>query len=95
MVLRVPFLDVLTTMHDTSLPLTVHEYDEWGNPQLRDVFDTQLQYDPYQNITNKVYPHMFFTASTIDKRVPYWHPAKYVAKLRHNKVNERDRKSVV
>jgi oligopeptidase B len=87
MVLRVPFLDVLTTMHDTSLPLTVHEYDEWGNPQRSDVFEAQLQYDPYQNITRKAYPHMFFTASTNDNRVPYWHPAKFVAKLRHNKTD--------
>lgn len=87
MVLRVPFLDVLTTMHDTTLPLTVHEYDEWGNPQQREVFEAQLQYDPYQNIARKSYPHLFLTASTNDNRVPFWHPAKFVAKLRHAKTD--------
>lgn len=84
MIVRVPFVDVVTSMLDPSLPLTVHEYDEWGNPNNPKVLEYILSYDPYRNIRNTNYPSLFVTGSWIDNRVPYWHPAKWVAKLREN-----------
>lgn len=85
-VLKVPFVDCLNSMLDDSLPLTVHEYDEWGNPNVdRQIFKAMASYDPYYNVplepANK-FPSMMVTASTIDIRVPYWGPAKYVSRLR-------------
>jgi oligopeptidase B len=83
MILKVPFVDVLTSMLDTTLPLTVHEFDEWGDPASdKQVFDYMLSYDPYRNIKRQDYPHMLLTASTLDIRVPGWQPLKYIAKLR-------------
>lgn len=82
MVLRVPFVDVLTAMQDPNLPLTQHEYDEFGNPAVAAVKSAIMDYDPYVNLRDQPYPHMLITASTMDIRVPYWGPLKFIAKLR-------------
>ena len=78
----VPFVDTLTTMLDTSLPLTVPEYKEWGNPQERDYYDYMLSYSPYDNIAARSYPPIFAHAGLNDPRVTYWEAAKWVARLR-------------
>jgi oligopeptidase B len=87
---KVPFVDVWSAMRDESLPLTVHEYDEWGNPNDPTVFHYIRSYDPYQNVKPQMYPHMLITTSTNDLRVPCWQPLKWVAKLRAlNTANDR------
>ena len=78
----VPFVDVLTTMSDPSIPLTTFEYDEWGNPANKDEYFYMKQYSPYDNIENKSYPAVFITSSLYDSQVQYFEPAKYTAKLR-------------
>jgi oligopeptidase B len=79
----VPFVDVVTTMSDTSLPLTVTEWEEWGDPvHDADAFTRMLSYSPYDNVAPRPYPAMFVTAGLNDPRVGYWEPAKWVAKLR-------------
>lgn len=78
----VPFVDVLNTMSDATLPLTVIEWEEWGNPADRTYFDYILSYSPYDNIKAQDYPAMLITAGLNDPRVQYWEPAKWVAKLR-------------
>lgn len=78
----VPFMDVMNTMMDASLPLTVQEYLEWGNPNEKAAFDYMLGYSPYDNLQRKAYPAMLVTTSYNDSQVMYWEPAKYVAKLR-------------
>jgi oligopeptidase B len=78
----VPFVDVLNTMSDPSLPLTVTEYEEWGNPQDPKYFDYMASYSPYDNIEEKQYPNMLVTAGLNDPRVSYWEPAKWVARQR-------------
>ena len=78
----VPFVDVLTTMSDPSIPLTTFEYDEWGNPANEDEYFYMKQYSPYDNIENKDYPAVFITSSLYDSQVQYFEPAKYTAKLR-------------
>ena len=78
----VPFVDVLNTMSDPSLPLTVTEYEEWGNPNERKYFDYIASYSPYDNIQQKQYPNLLVTAGLNDPRVSYWEPAKWVAKQR-------------
>jgi oligopeptidase B len=78
----VPFVDVMNTMMDPSLPLTVGEYLEWGNPSERAAFDYMLSYSPYDNLARKAYPAILVTTSYNDSQVMYWEPAKYVAKLR-------------
>jgi oligopeptidase B len=78
----VPFVDVLNTMMDASLPLTVGEYLEWGNPNEKASFDYMLSYSPYDNLARKAYPAILVTTSYNDSQVMYWEPAKYVAKLR-------------
>lgn len=78
----VPFVDVVTTMLDASLPLTAREWDEWGNPQEREAFERMLAYSPYDNVTAQDYPNLLVTAGLNDSRVQYWEPAKWVAKLR-------------
>ena len=78
----VPFVDVLTTMSDPSIPLTTFEYDEWGNPANKDEYFYMKQYSPYDNIENKNYPSVFITSSLYDSQVQYFEPAKYTAKLR-------------
>jgi oligopeptidase B len=79
---EVPFVDVVNTMLDASLPLTVIEYDEWGNPNQPDAYHTIRGYSPYDNVRAQDYPHMLITAGLNDPRVAYWEPAKYTARLR-------------
>src|SRR5262249_21177358 len=81
-VAAVPFVDVVTTMLDPSIPLTTAEYDEWGNPNDRPYFDYMLSYSPYDNVEAKAYPNILVTTSLQDSQVQYWEPAKWVAKLR-------------
>jgi len=78
----VPFVDVINTMLDESLPLTVPEFEEWGNPKEKSAFDYMISYSPYDNIQNKPYPTMLVRTSFNDSQVMYWEPAKYVAKMR-------------
>ena len=85
----VPFVDVLNTMSDPSLPLTVTEYEEWGNPQDPKYFDYMASYSPYDNIEEKQYPNLLVTAGLNDPRVSYWEPAKWVAKQRRLKHQNR------
>ncbi len=82
---QVPFVDVVTTMLDDSIPLTTGEYDEWGNPNIKDYYTYMLSYSPYDNVKNQVYPHMLITTGLHDSQVQYWEPAKWVAKLRELK----------
>ena len=79
---HVPFVDVMNTMLDTSLPLTVPEYEEWGDPNQPEAFEYMLGYSPYDNIEPREYPAMLVKTSLYDSQVMYWEPAKYVAKLR-------------
>lgn len=79
---KVPFVDVLNTATDPSLPLTVIEYDEWGNSNQRDFWEYIRSYSPYDNVSRQAYPNMLVTAGLNDPRVSYWEPAKWVAKLR-------------
>ena len=79
---QVPFVDVMNTMLDASLPLTVPEYEEWGNPNEREAFETMLSYSPYDNLHASAYPAMLIKTSLYDSQVMYWEPAKYVARLR-------------
>ncbi len=85
---HVPFVDVMNTMLDASLPLTVAEYEEWGNPNEADAFAYMLSYSPYDNLKRGVYPAMLVKTSLNDSQVMYWEPAKYVAKLRTLKTND-------
>ena len=78
----VPFVDVMNTMMDASLPLTVGEYLEWGNPNEQSRRDYMRSYSPYDNLEHKAYPAILVTTSFNDSQVMYWEPAKYVAKLR-------------
>ena len=78
----VPFVDVMNTMLDESIPLTVTEFEEWGNPKEKLAFDYMLTYSPYDNIEAKAYPNMLVRTSFNDSQVGYWEPAKYVAKMR-------------
>lgn len=81
---EVPFVDIMNTMLDPSLPLVVNEYEEWGNPTKKEDFDYMLSYSPYDNLKTGVqYPAIFATGGIHDPRVKYWEPAKWVAKLRH------------
>jgi oligopeptidase B len=84
----VPFVDVINTMMDASLPLTVGEYLEWGDPNEKPAFDTMLSYSPYDQLQARGYPAMLVTTSYNDSQVMYWEPAKYVAKLRTLKTDE-------
>ncbi len=79
---EVPFVDVVTTMLDASIPLTTNEYDEWGNPEKQDYYDYMLSYSPYDNLSAQAYPAMFVGTGLWDSQVQYYEPAKYVAKLR-------------
>jgi oligopeptidase B len=84
----VPFVDVINTMLDESLPLTVGEFEEWGNPKEKPAFDYMISYSPYDNIEAKTYPNMLVRTSFNDSQVMYWEPAKYVAKLRTLKTDK-------
>ncbi len=79
---EVPFVDVVTTMLDESIPLTTGEYDEWGNPHEKKYYDYMLSYSPYDNVKKQNYPAMMITAGLHDSQVQYWEPAKWTAKLR-------------
>ncbi|WP_289021777.1 S9 family peptidase [uncultured Salegentibacter sp.] len=83
----VPFVDVVTTMLDDSIPLTTGEYDEWGNPNNKDYYDYMMQYSPYDNVVAQNYPNMLVTTGLHDSQVQYWEPAKWVAKLRDLKTD--------
>ncbi|MGA8152301.1 MAG: S9 family peptidase [Terriglobales bacterium] len=78
----VPFVDVINTMLDESIPLTVPEFEEWGNPKEKAAFDYMISYSPYDNVTAKAYPNMLVKTSFNDSQVMYWEPSKYVAKMR-------------
>jgi len=82
MVAQVPFVDVVTTMLDASIPLTTNEYDEWGNPEQKPYYDYMLTYSPYDNVKAQAYPALFVGTGLWDSQVQYWEPAKWVAKLR-------------
>ena len=84
-VAEVPFVDVITTMLDSSIPLTTGEYDEWGDPNQRESYDYMLSYSPYDNVERKAYPAMLITGGLHDSQVQYWEPAKWAAKLRELK----------
>ena len=79
---QVPFVDVVTTMLDPTIPLTTNEYDEWGNPEKKDAYDYMLTYSPYDNLKAQAYPATFVGTGLWDSQVQYWEPAKYVARLR-------------
>jgi oligopeptidase B len=78
----VPFVDVINTMLDETLPLTVGEFEEWGNPKIREHYEYMKTYCPYTNLAPKDYPVMLVKTSLNDSQVMYWEPAKYLAKLR-------------
>lgn len=86
-VAQVPFVDVVTTMLDESIPLTTGEYDEWGNPQQEAFYHYIKQYSPYDNVSAQPYPHLLVTTGLHDSQVQYWEPAKWVAKLRELKTD--------
>jgi oligopeptidase B len=87
-VAQVPFVDVVTTMLDDSIPLTTNEYDEWGNPLERDEYEYMLSYSPYDNVRPQDYPAMFVTTGLWDSQVQYYEPAKWIAKLRALKTDQ-------
>ena len=82
LVSQVPFVDVVTTMLDPTIPLTTNEYDEWGNPEQKQYYEYMLSYSPYDNIKKQAYPATFVGTGLWDSQVQYWEPAKYVARLR-------------
>jgi oligopeptidase B len=84
----VPFVDVINTMLDASIPLTSNEWDEWGDPRKKDEYEYMITYSPYDNVYNAAYPNMLVTAGYFDSQVQYWEPVKWVAKLRNYKVGE-------
>ncbi|MFB3131151.1 MAG: S9 family peptidase [Rhodothermales bacterium] len=86
-VAHVPFVDVITTMLDDSIPLTTSEYDEWGNPNDKEYYDYMLSYSPYDNVETKDYPNLLVTTGLHDSQVQYWEPAKWVARLRAMKTD--------
>jgi oligopeptidase B len=84
---QVPFVDVITTMLDESIPLTTGEYDEWGNPNVKKYYNYMVSYSPYDNVQQQQYPNMYVSTGLHDSQVQYWEPAKWVAKLRNLKTN--------
>jgi oligopeptidase B len=87
-VARVPFVDVVTTMLDESIPLTTFEYDEWGDPNDLESYNYMLSYSPYDQLETKDYPNLLVTTGLHDSQVQYWEPAKWVAKLRAMKTDD-------
>lgn len=87
-VAAVPFVDVVTTMLDDTIPLTTGEYDEWGNPGDKEYYDYMKSYSPYDNVTAMNYPNMYVSTGLHDSQVQYWEPAKWVAKLREYKTGD-------
>jgi oligopeptidase B len=86
----VPFVDVITTMMDETIPLTTFEWLEWGNPNIQEQYEYMLSYSPYDNVEAKAYPHMLVTAGLHDSQVQYWEPAKWVALLRTKKTDQNN-----
>jgi oligopeptidase B len=84
----VPFVDVVNTMLDETIPLTSNEWDEWGDPKEKKYFDYMMTYSPYDNVEKKAYPNMFISSGFFDSQVQYWEPQKWVAKLRDFKTND-------
>ena len=84
----VPFVDVLITMLDSTLPLTTMEYNEWGNPEDQKFYEYIKSYSPYDNVRPQDYPNMLITGGLSDPRVTYWEPAKWVAQLRESKTDD-------
>jgi oligopeptidase B len=87
-VAQVPFVDVVTTMLDESIPLTTNEFDEWGNPKQKEFYDYMLAYSPYDNVRAQQYPAMLVTTGLWDSQVQYFEPAKWVARLRARKAGD-------
>ena len=87
-VAAVPFVDVVSTMWDESIPLTTFEFNEWGNPKDQEFYDYILSYSPYDNIEKKEYPNLLITTGYWDSQVQYWEPAKWIAKLREHKTDD-------
>ena len=85
---HVPFVDVVTTMLDESIPLTTNEFDEWGNPKDPEFYDYMLSYSPYDNVSAQGYPALLVTTGLWDSQVQYWEPAKWVARLRELKTDD-------
>jgi oligopeptidase B len=88
-VAHVPFVDIVTTMLDETIPLTTLEYDEWGNPNQREDYQYMLSYSPYDNVRAQAYPALLVTTGLWDSQVQYFEPAKWVAKLRAMKTDRR------
>ena len=84
---NVPFVDVVTTMLDESIPLTTGEFQEWGNPKHQEYYEYMLSYSPYDNVEEKAYPNLLVTSGLHDSQVQYWEPTKWVAKLRDKKTD--------
>jgi len=87
-VAAVPFVDVISTMWDETIPLTTFEFDEWGNPKDKEYYDYMISYSPYDNVEAKAYPNLLVTTGYWDSQVQYWEPAKWVAKLRDYKTDD-------
>jgi oligopeptidase B len=85
----VPFVDVVTTMLDETIPLTTNEFDEWGNPKQKAFYDYMLSYSPYDNVTAQDYPPLLVLTGLFDSQVQYYEPAKWVARLRATKTDDR------
>jgi oligopeptidase B len=85
----VPFVDVVTTMKDPTIPLTTNEYDEWGNPADRQYYEYIKSYSPYDNVARKDYTNLLVTTGLFDSQVQYWEPAKWVAKMRELKTSDK------
>jgi oligopeptidase B len=83
----VPFVDVVSTMLDETIPLTTNEFDEWGNPKNKESYDYMLSYSPYDQVKEQLYPNMLITTGLFDSQVQYWEPAKWIAKLRDKKTD--------
>jgi oligopeptidase B len=89
LVANVPFVDVVTTMLDESIPLTTNEFDEWGNPKQKAYYDYMLSYSPYDQVKKQAYPALLVTTGLHDSQVQYFEPAKWVAKLRTEKTDQQ------
>jgi oligopeptidase B len=87
-VAAVPFVDVINTMLDETIPLTTNEFDEWGNPKNKDSYDYMLSYSPYDQVKKQEYPNLLITTGLFDSQVQYWEPAKWIAKLRDMKTDD-------
>ncbi len=87
MIAAVPFVDVINTMLDESIPLTTNEFDEWGNPKVEEYYNYMLKYSPYDNVKPQAYPNLLITTGLFDSQVQYWEPAKWIAKLRDQRTN--------